>query len=54
MLRLMGFRIIDVEYTTSFQREFDGKRIIRVAMLCELTGDSVLQASDGWGKKTDL
>ncbi|HEY7521331.1 MAG TPA: methyltransferase domain-containing protein [Methylomirabilota bacterium] len=51
MLRLIGFRIIDVEYTSSYQRRFDGKRIVRVAMLCELTGDSVLQTSDGWGKK---
>ena len=50
LLRLLGFRILDVEYMSTVGN-FGEKQIVRTAMMCELVGESVLRASDDWGKK---
>lgn len=48
-LRILGFRIIDVEYVDPVYPDYDGKHLSRVAITCILDQDSLLEPDDGWG-----
>jgi hypothetical protein len=56
-LRTLGFRIHDVEYSGNlgrrrlFRKPAALPSVVRVAALCVLTDDALLEPDDAWGRK---